>query len=164
MPFIEVNLGQAKEPKPVAIGKYDLTVLAADVGQTRVQKKPQFIVTIGIDGHDEAPPVMNYMNIHAEGDEPKTSEFKSLILKRFLTAFGLSVPTNGYDPEQLAMEMVGAKARCDLTLDTEKDSEGNEKVDGRTFNRLQIPRLKDEAGLGASAGAGSKSAPKPPKR
>ena len=151
MPFIPVNLNEAKEPKPVAMGKYDLTILGAEVGVTRVKKTPQFIVSIGIEGQPDAPPVNHYMNIHTEADEPDTQKFKTLILKRFLTLFGMKSKDDGYDPDQLAMEMQGRKARADLTIETEKDSEGNEKVDGRTFNRLQVPRLKDEVGMQAGA-------------
>lgn len=161
MAFIPVNLNEAKEPKPVPMGKYDLTILGCEVGLTRVKKTPQFIVQIGVDGHDDAPPLNHYMNIHTETDEPKAAEFKSVVIKRFLTLFGMKTKDEGYDPEALAMEMQGRKARADLTIDTEKDAEGNEKVDGRTFNRLQVPRLKDEGNSGMAASA---SAPKPPKR
>jgi hypothetical protein len=158
MGFIPINVNDAKEPKPVPVSKYDLTILNCEPALSR-NKKPQLIATIGIDGYDEAPPVMHYISLPAEGDEPDKMKYKVLMLKRFITLFGVSVANDGFDPEKLGMELAGKRARAELTLETEKDGDGNEKADARTFNRLQVPRLKDEG----TSGQAAKGTGKPPK-
>lgn len=155
MPFIPVNLNDAREPKPVPIGRYDLTILNCEEAKSK-NNKDQYVVTIAIDGHDDAPPLKHYISLPMETDEAASMQYKVLLLKRFTTLFKVQVADGGFDTAVLAGELVNARANAELGLDTEKDADGKDKADARTFNRLQVPRLKDEA-------ASSKSAPKPPK-
>lgn len=160
MPFIPVNLNEAKEPRPVGLGKYPLTIIACEEAKSKNQKD-QYVVTLGIDGHDDAPPVKHYVSLPMVGDEATAATYKALLLKRFTDLFGVKVGNEGFDTTQLAMELVGRHATVELTMETEKDAEGNEKENARVFNRLQVPRLKDEGNSGAAAG---RVAPMPPKR
>lgn len=152
MPFIPANLNEAKEAKPVPAGKYDLTILSCDEVLTREKQKPQYKVGIQINGHDDAPPLNHFVGLPAEGDEPDKMTFKILLLKRFLTMFGLKVSNEGFDTTELAMSMVGATARGEVGLSEPAD-------DGTVYNRLVVPKLKDEG----NSGMATRTAPKPPK-
>lgn len=147
MGFIPVNINTAEEAKPVASGRYDVTIAAAEVKLTKESQKPQFRVQIAIDGHDDAPNVFEYVAIPTPEDDPKAQSFKALLLKRFCRLFNISVSDQGFDPDDLAMQMVGATASCELR---------QEEYEGNLSNKLVIPRLSEEKG---AAGRGS-----PPKR
>jgi hypothetical protein len=153
VPFIPVNLNDAKEAKPVPAGKYDLTILSCDEVLTREKQKPQYKIGISINGHDDAPPLNHFVGLPAEGDEPRATEFKQLLLKRFLVLFGLKVGNDGFDTTELAMQMVGATSRGEVGLSEPDDA-------GTVYNRLVVPKLRDE---GNSGQAVTRSAPKPPK-
>lgn len=147
--LIPIDVGAAVESKPVPVGVYGLQIV--DAQEAKSQKgKPQFVVNISIDGHEDAPQCTHYISLPGDGDEPKSVKYKVLLLKRFLVLFGLPVPA-AIDTEKMAMGMVGAKAKATLGLSEPSD-------DGRVFNRLQVPYLADEAG-GAKQGV-----PPPPKR
>jgi hypothetical protein len=147
--LIPIDVGAAVESKPVPAGKYNLQI--TDAQEAKSQKgKPQFVVNLAIEGHDDAPQCTHYISLPGDGDEPKTVKFKVLMLKRFLVQFGLPVPTS-IDTEKMAMSMVGAKAKATLGLSEPTD-------DGRVYNRLQVDYLPDEGG------AGKQGVPPPPKR
>jgi hypothetical protein len=93
-------------------------------------------VTLGFtDTEIDAPVVTHFLTLPYEGDD--NAKFKLLMVKRFLVAFKIPYSQEGIDPEQLAMEMNGHTAELEVGL-----SEPNE--DGDVYNRLQIPRLRDE--------------------
>ena len=138
MPFIPINLNEAEEPKPVVHGKYDLVVSACEETLTREQQKPQFKVTILIQGHDDAPPVWHYVGIPGTDEEPDKAKFKALLLRRFLNLFKVSYDPSGFDTEKIAMEIVGATANAELQI-----SEYN----GNTSNVLIVPKLANEETL-----------------
>ena len=158
--LIPINLNDIQEPKPVPVGRYDLVIASCEEAVSK-NGKPQFQVSIGIEGHDDAPNVRHYISLPNEGDEPNALQFKALLLKRFLTLFKQPIPTNGIDTEKLALSLVGARANAELSLDKEKDSDGNEKPDGNVYNRLVVPRMRGE---GAAGAPGGRVAPPPPKR
>lgn len=160
MSLIPINLNDIQEPKPVPVGRYELMVTNAEVQQSK-NNKPQFRVSIGIEGHDDAPNISHYISLPMEGDEPNKAMFKALMLKRFLTLFGQTIPSNGIDTEAMAMAMVGARATAEVGLDKAKDSDGNEKPDGETYNRLVVPKMRGE---GDSKTGTGRVAPPPPKR
>lgn len=150
MSLIPINLGDLQEAKPVPLARYDLTITSCDETKTKEKQTPQFRISIAIDGHDDAPNVTHFVGIPSEKDEPKTAEFKGLLLKRFLTLFGIPLSN---DTEQLANSMPGAKARgVEVGLSEPTES-------GDVYNRFVVPKLKGEAQGGAVKGA----APTPPK-
>lgn len=158
MAVIPVNLNDVSEPKPVPNGRYDLTIANAEVAESR-NNKPLIRVSIGIDGHDDAPNVGHFISLPMAGEESGKTQFKALMLKRFLVLFKQTIPANGIDPEAISMAMIGAKATAELTQELERDSDGNDKPDGAVYNRLMVPKLKDEGKTGAVGGG----VPKPPK-
>ena len=107
-------------------------------------------MTLLIEGHDEAPPVWHYIGLPGEGDEPNTANFKGLLLRRFLSLFKIPYSPEGFDTEKLAMEMVGASANTEVTVETRGDS------DEITFNGIRIPKVRGEAQSAPRAAAGRK--------
>ena len=144
--YIPLDLGNVQESKPVASGYYDLVVTGCEETKTKEKGKPQLKITVGIIGHEDAPNVMHFVGLPAPGDEPKAATFKALLLKRFLVLFKVPHSAEGFDID----DVIGATAHAELILD-EPDDKGN------VYNRLQVPRLKDEE----SEAAASR---KPPKR
>ena len=154
---IPINLGDYHEPTTAPIGKYYLLIASSEEAKTKAGK-PQFVFSIGFEGHPEYQNIRHYLGIPSDLDESGALDFKALQLKRFLVAFGQPIPKDGFDTEQLAMQLAGAKAKLEVGIEKEKDADGNEKPDGRVFNRLVVPRLREE---GAAQGRVS---PAPPKR
>lgn len=148
MTFIPVNLDDAVEPKPVPNGRYQLQITGAEVTETGSQSKrpgsPQFRVSIGFVGDVNAPNITHFISLPHEDDEAKTANFKALNLKRFLHLFRVPYSSQGIDLHKMAMDMVGATAEAEVTQDTPDDK-------GNVYNRLVVPRLKDEASDGRGA-------------
>lgn len=158
MGFIPIDLTAAKESKPVPVGMYDVIVSECELGETREKKKPQLIMTLVVEGQEDAMPFKHYVGIPGDGDTPDAQRYKVLLLARVMDLFGVPRDPKGFDPEQVAMQLTGAKARAQIGMEKETNSDGSEKADGRTFNRLIVPPLRDEQN------AAGRSAPKPPKR
>jgi hypothetical protein len=141
MPFIPMNLDEAVEQKPAPKGKYELQVTGASVTETGENSKhpgaPMIKVTLGFtDTSINAPVITHFITIPYEGDE--NANFKLLMLKRFLVAFHIPYNSEGFELEDLARDMIGQTATLDVGL-----TEPNEN--GDIFNRVQIPRIRDEA-------------------
>jgi hypothetical protein len=146
MTFIPVNFDDAVEAQPAAAGRYALQILKSEVTVSGEKSKnpgsPQFRVTIGFETEDNVPNITQYISLPAENDEPKSAQYKVLLLKRFLEAFNIPYDQNGIDTERMAMDMVGSRATCEVTV-SEPDDNGN------VYNRIQVPRLRTEAGRSA---------------
>jgi hypothetical protein len=140
MPFIPLNLDDAKEARPVPAGRYDLVITSCEETLTKEKQKPQFKMALQIEGHDDAPPVYHYQGIPSESDETQAQQFKMLLLKRFLKLFKVPYSADGFDTDKLAMELVGARANVELQL--------GEPYNGNVSNVLVVPKLKDEEGPG----------------
>lgn len=154
MTFIPVNFDEAIEPQPVGNGKYDLQIVACEVAKTgpnsKVPGSPQFRVNIGIPSEPNAPNITQFISLPNEQDEAKSAQFKVLLLKRFLTLFNIPYASDGIDTEKMAMDMVGATANVEVQLG-EPDDNGN------VYNRLVVPRMKNEAaGQGRATPPGRK--------
>lgn len=158
MAVIPVKLDDIVETKPVPVGKYPLLIAACEEVVSK-KGKPQFDISIGIEGHEDAANIRHFISLPAEGDEARAFRFKALMLKRFCALFGQPLKGNEIDTTAISMALPGQRATADVTLDKEVDSDGNEKVDGRVFNRLVVPQLSEEA-----ASKGGRVAPPPPKR
>lgn len=133
MSFIPVDVTGTTEPKAVTNGKYSLSISSAEETLSKEKKKPMILVFINIDGHPDAPNVRHNMSLPADGDEPKSREFKMLLLKRFLTLFRIPYDGNGFNIE----DFIGATAEAELKL-TEVDEKGNQ------YNELMLPRMAVE--------------------
>lgn len=141
MTFIPVNFDDAVEPQPVAAGRYNVQIVYAEVAQSgpnsKVPGTPQFKVSIGFIDDTNAPNIIQFISLPNEVDEPKSANFKVLLLKRFLTLFKVPYDTNGIETEKMAMDMVGATANAEVQL-AEPDDKGN------VYNRLVVPRMQNE--------------------
>lgn len=142
---IPVNLDEVKESRPVPTGKYGLTIASVEDTKSKAGA-PMLVVSIGIDGHADAPNVTHYMTTPQEGGDPKKEGYKALMIARFLDAFKIPHDSSGFDTD----DFPGATATCSLLL-----SEPSE--DGRVFNRLDLPQLREEPSKG---GANRASPPK----
>ena len=148
MTFIPMNLDDAVEQKPAPKGKYELQITGAQVTETGENSKhpgaPMLKVTLGFTDQDiNAPVITHYITIPYEGDE--NANFKLLMLKRFLIAFQIPYSNEGFDLDDLAQSMIGQIASLDVNL-----SEPNE--DGAIYNRLVVPRIRDEQATAKAAG------------
>lgn len=156
MAVIPVKLDEIKEMRQVPIGRYDLQVVEVEE-VTSKKGKPQYDMSIAIEGYDDAPNIRHFHSLPAAEDEAKAFKFKVLMLKRLCYAFGIPLTGDSIDTTQIASKLRGARARSvEVGLDKETDADGKEKPGGRTYNRLVLPLLPDE-----STGRG---APPPPKR
>ena len=96
MPFININLDDAQESKPVPLGRYDVVIDSCEEVPTKKDpSKTQFKMVLKIEGHDDAAPIFHYLGIPTEKD------FKLLLFKRFLKAFKVGYSPEGFDPETL---------------------------------------------------------------
>lgn len=149
MSLIPMDLGAIQEAKPATPGRYNLTIAEAEEVLTRESQKPQFRISIAIDGLDTAPNITHFVGIPGEKDEPRAAEFKGLLLKRFCSLFGIPLSN---DTTVLCNAMPGAKAsNVEVGLSEPTDS-------GDVYNRIVVPKLKGEG-----QGTAAKAAPKPPK-
>src|SRR6266480_4321232 len=130
MPVIETNLGDVKEPKPVPRGRYALTIAEAEHNE----EKNYVRVSIGIDEHLDSPNITHILSLDKPDNDPSKEEFKKLMRKRFLVAFDIPHDDSGFNTDDFA----GAKAELEVTLTSADDDE-----QGRTFNRLVLPKLPD---------------------
>ena len=125
-----MNLSDIAEPKPVASGRYSLTISDA---KFREEKK-DIEVSLGIDDHLDAPNIRHFISLPKSEDEASKAHFKQLMLKRFLVQF--NIPFN--DSEGFNIEdFYGQQATAQLNLSEPDDN-------GALYNRIQLDRLTDE--------------------
>jgi hypothetical protein len=128
--FINMDLGGVSEPKPVAPGRYDLTISTAEYREA----KNDIRVSIGIDGHADAPNISHFIALPKAEDDASKVQFKKLMLKRFLAQFYIAYDDN----EGFAVEdFPGAAGTAQVNLSEPDDS-------GAVYNRLQLDRMAAE--------------------
>jgi len=132
--FVNLNLGGVKENKAVPAGRYRLTIASYEHGESKEKKTPQIKWTINIEGHPDAMPINHFTGLPSGKDEPKSAQFKALLLKRFLVAFNIPHTDDGFDPE----DGIGASSDCEVQL-------GEPSATGDVYNNLVTPKLRDEA-------------------
>lgn len=135
MGFINLNLGDVKEQRAVAAGRYRLVIANWEETESKEKKTPQLKFSINIEGHDEAMQVQQYIPLAGPKDEQKSAAFKNLLMARFLTLFKVPNTVEGFNPD----DAIGCSADAELQLtEPNKDS-------GDVFNRLVVPKLSGEA-------------------
>lgn len=141
MTFISVNFDEAVEPQVAPAGRYQLQITEAKVTKTGANSKrpdsPQYRVSIGFPENPEFQNFSHFISLPHEDDDAKSSNFKVLLLKRFLELFQVRYDNNGFDLEGLAMEMTGATANAEVGVSEPNDN-------GDTFSTLRVPRLRNE--------------------
>ena len=128
--FINMNLSTVSEPKPVAPGRYTVTISDAEFRGA----KNDIRVSIGIEGHLDAPNVSHYISLPKKDDEQGKVAFKQLMLKRFLTQF--NIPFNDVEGFEVT-DFAGAQATVQLNLSEPDDN-------GAVYNRIQLEKLPNE--------------------
>ena len=146
--LIPVDVGAAQESKPLPNGVYDLQITECEDTKSQAGK-PMFKVSLVFEAHPDAPSMRHFISLPVPGEEASKTQYKALMLKRFLAMFNQPIP-NAIDTEKLAMSLVGARAKGEVTL-SEPDAET-----GNVYNRLTVPRLRDEGAVATT--------PRPPKR
>lgn len=143
MTYIAANFDDVKEQAPVSIGRYELQITGCELTQTGENSKhpgaPMYKATLGFtDLELNAPNITHYITLPYEGDE--NGAFKLLMLKRFLHHFNVPEESyrNGFDAENLAMELVGQSAVTEVGL-TEPRGDSD-----MVFNNIRIPRIPSE--------------------
>ena len=141
MTYIPVNFDEAIESVPVASGKYELQITeckqTVSGPNSNNPGSPMFRVSLAFTGDVSAPNISQFVSLPNEHDEPKSANYKVLLLKRFLVLFNVKFDPRGIDTERMAMDMVGATAFVEVQQ-TEADDNGN------VYNRLVVPRIRDE--------------------
>ena len=128
--FINMNLSDVAEPKPVTPGRYGLTISDAKFRDA----KKDIEVSLGIDGHLDAPNIRHFISLPKPEDDAGKVAFKQLMLKRFLTQFNIPFnDTEGFNVE----DFHGAQATVQLNLSEPDDN-------GAVYNRMQLDKLHNE--------------------
>lgn len=128
--FIEMDLGNVVEPKPVPAGRYDVVIASA----TFNGEKNYIRCSLGIQGHMDAPNVNHFISLPKRDDDGQKVQFKQLMLKRFLTQFNVQYdPASGFAVEDLQ----GAAANVQLVLTAPDDN-------GVVYNEMVVEKMHDE--------------------
>lgn len=134
MPFIELDLGSAKETVAVPEGEYDLRVASFDL--TKSQKGNDMykaLILVESSEYPNAQPITEYLTLPSKNHDEKARNFLALQIKRFLSVFGIPFEAGGFNDE----DVNGATGRC-MVVQDEPDENGN------IWNKLRMPRLKNE--------------------
>ncbi len=141
MTFIAVNLDEAQEPKPAAIGRYNLTVTSCEDTVSGEKSKrpgsPMFKVNLGFVDEPNTPNIMLFLSLPHEDDTASSGQFKMLMLRRFLSLFNVPYSSEGIDTERMANDILGATANCEVGLSVPNDN-------GDVYNTVVIPKLREE--------------------
>ena len=131
--FININLGNTVEPKPVPAGRYGLTISTAEFRS----EKNDIECSIGIDDHLESPNIRHFISLPKKDDDAAKASYKQLMLKRFLIQF--NIPFNDTEGFEVA-DFPGCHAEAQVSLTDPSDSKDGKSV----YNRLELDRLPDE--------------------
>lgn len=148
MSFINVNANDAQEAKPVPAGRYNLTIGSCEHKLSKEKNNPGLSCRINIDGHADAPSILFWSGIPTTPEEVK-SFYPGTTFKRFMSAFGQKIDPAGFDPEQLALQLIGATASGIEVL--------QEMYNDEPQNKINLPKVSED-------GAASKGRGSPPKR
>ena len=143
MSYLNINLDDVQEQKAAPKGQYEVTITGAEETVTGENSKhpgsPMIKVFIAFtDLELNAANMTHYISLPFEGDE--NANFKLLMLKRFLHLFKLA-KGGEVNLESTIQEMPGAIAQVEVDLTEPNDN-------GDVYNRLRIPKLKDEHSRG----------------
>jgi hypothetical protein len=133
-PFIDFDPNSYQEPKPVANGRYDLTIASADGAQSKAGNQ-MLKIRMDINGHDEAPPVFENLSL----PYPDCAQIIGLNFNRFMALFKVRIEKGQLDTDALAVDLVGRSANAEL-----KQGEYN----GNVTNKIVLPKLSIEPNAG----------------
>lgn len=141
MTSLNVNFDDATEPTIAPAGTYDLQITQVDVKETgpnsKVPGTPMYRISIGFVDNPDYLNLSHFAVLPSEEDDAKAINNKVLGLKRLLVAFKVPFQSGELDLESLAMDMVGATARCEV-------GQTEPNADGAVYNNLKLPRIPEE--------------------
>lgn len=131
MPFINVDLNDAREQETVPEGNYKLRIVKAEDGESKAGNE-MTTVYIKIENSDVPNPALIRHWITYPGRDSTADQraMRLIDIKRFLVCFGIPFEGGGFNSEDL----VGAEGECLVITETGDD--------GNDYNRLRLPRLK----------------------
>ena len=134
MAFIEVPVGDAKEPEIVPEAVYELRCEGYTEKRSKEDKRDLLVVTLSI----ENPPagvkpevIFHQMSMPNAEDSEKSRSFQVLLTRRFLECFKIPYESGGFDPEDIP----GSTGKCLVVQD---------EYEGRKSNKLELPPLRKE--------------------
>ena len=90
---LDESLDDVVEPKPVATGRYNLTIEQAKAVKNEEGELSKIQILIGFDDNPKAATLFHNISLPLSGDQPKSRNFKLLLMKKFMTLF--KVPYEG---------------------------------------------------------------------
>lgn len=132
MAFINIPLGDVKEPDVVPEGQYELQIVKAEDGESK-QGNAMTTISMRVVGEPKAQLVRHWLTYPNSRTPADQVEMRRLDIKRFLVAFGFSEEeiAGGFD----TADLVGRTANVLLTQEESEDQ------DGVFYNRLRLPKL-----------------------
>ncbi len=119
MSFVDINPTEAKEPVAVEAGEYELSVISAELKDSKNKPGAQMIeINFRIEGEDAAlaKTVRDWLHIPAADDDEATKNRKLLRLNNFCKCFDYD-PSSGIETEDFA----GLMGKCILSLETSEE-------------------------------------------
>lgn len=148
MPFIEVNLNDAKEKEVVPEGAYDLRIIEAPIEQSKNSGKDMIVCLIGIESteYPNAMPVREYYSLPHEDDTQAAFDFKLLQLRRLCDAFNVPFEDGGFNSDDLAGATASEIQVRQESFQPKKAGTDEPDPDAQPFisNKVVLPRLRTE--------------------
>jgi hypothetical protein len=130
MSFIQIKLGNIKEPTIAPEGRYSLAV--TDVKGVMKESGYSVRARISFVDHKEYRAFTHFISLPASDDDKDKAEFKSLMLKRFLSLINCPYSEDGFEEG----DMLGCQFKGEVYT-----TEPNE--DNQVFNALRLPRIQE---------------------
>src|SRR6185437_1130137 len=145
MPFINAAMNEAVEAEVVPEGEYHIRNHEAEMATSK--KGSQMIKVLSViesPDYPNAAPIMTYLALPGDDDEPKSAAFKLLQLRRFCECFEIPFEENGFDTDDIA----GSEGDCLVKQETFQpllpDGSPDTSKEPFTSNKLALPRLRTE--------------------
>jgi hypothetical protein len=137
MSFINLNLEDVQERKPVPTGRYDLIIEDVKIREKNGVETGRSVI-VGFPDHPLAQNVNHILSFPLSDDDKDKVYNKAIMMKRFLAAFKIPFTSEGFDES----DFIGASANLEVALTSYDDKDTGQPV---IINRINLPRLSDEA-------------------
>ena len=136
MSYLNINLNDVAEPKPLEKGKYEVQITDARMNVNTANGKESIRLTLGFPDHPDAPTFNQFVALPTEDDDK--AAFKMLMLKRFLTAFNIPFSADGIDTDMVCQQALGQTAVVEIGLTKPTDERPE------VYNTMILPKLPAE--------------------
>ncbi len=142
--MFNLDFESVQEQQPVKNGRYDVIITEATVKQSgpnaKVPGADYINLSIGFPAEPNAPNIWHMVSLPNEHDEKKSSDFKTLLLKRLAYAFKASLKSGDWTSQDVAFALLNCQAN--LEVRQVMIEQGSRK--GEVANELVIPKLPNE--------------------